>query len=100
MAAEQIPSGKTSSLRTVGDVATVAVGVGLLSFVCIACIGVLFGLFTVGSFVAVLLSPWAIFGVPVVGYLLWRWQRYRLRCRIDNSRAADNGRDRSQSSTT
>ncbi len=86
MTAVQLPSGKTPAAQAVEDVATVAVGVGLLSFACIGCVGAVFGAFGVGSFIAALISPWTLLVVPVVGYGLWRWQRHRLECRIDPER--------------
>lgn len=73
-------------------VATAVVGVGLLSFVCISCIGVVLGAFGVASVIGFYLSPWTLMGVPIVGYGLWRWQRRRLECRLKTNRqTADSG---------
>ncbi len=87
-----LPSDKSPSKQAAEDVATVAVGAGLLGFACIGCVGAVLGAFSVGSFLAALISPWTLLAAPVVAYALWRWQRYRLECRIDPSqgrRSAD-----------
>lgn len=80
----RLATGESASTRAAEDVATAVIGFGIVSFL-IGCVGVWLGLFGVGAVVAALISPWALLSMPVIAYALWRWQRYRLQCRVDPS---------------